>query len=91
MRLIDRDKFINDMFDLYLDNKWSPEAVHFSLLDVRANIDTKAYEVKAIPIDWLVTKAKEMVLTQGTKFYSILDLPIVYDLIREWRKENETN
>ena len=46
--------------------------------------------VKAIPIDWLVTKAKEMVLTQGTKFYSILDLPIVYDLIREWRKENES-
>ena len=44
---------------------------------------------KSIPIDWLVTKAKEMVLTQGTKFYSILDLPIVYDLIREWRKENE--
>ena len=51
----------------------------------------KAPTVKAIPIDWLVTKAKEMVLTQGTKFYSILDLPIVYDLIREWRKENETN
>lgn len=53
MRLIDRDKFINAMFDLYLDNKWSPKAVHFSLLDVRANIDTKAYEVKAIPIEWI--------------------------------------
>ena len=51
----------------------------------------KAPTVKAIPIDWLVTKAKEMVLTQGTKFYSILDLPIVYDLIEEWRKENETD
>ena len=45
--------------------------------------------VEAIPIDWLVAKAKEMVLTQGTKFYSILDLPIVYDLIEEWKKENE--
>ena len=45
--------------------------------------------VDAIPIDWLVTKAKEMVLSQGKKFYSLLDLPIVYDLIEEWKKENE--
>lgn len=46
--------------------------------------------VQAIPIDWLVTKAKEMVLAQGKKFYSLLDLPIVYDLIEEWKKENES-
>ena len=45
--------------------------------------------VKAIHIDWLISKSKELVLTKGTKFYSILDLPIVYDLIEEWKKENE--
>ena len=46
--------------------------------------------VEAIPIDWLVAKAKEKVLSQGKKFYSLLDLPIVYDLIEEWKKENES-
>lgn len=45
---------------------------------------------KSIPISWLISKSKELVLTKGSKFYSILDLPIVYDLIEEWKKENES-
>lgn len=51
MKLIDRDKFISDMFDLYIENRWSPRDIHFSLLDVRSNIDSPEYEVKAIPIE----------------------------------------
>lgn len=53
MKLIDRDKFINDMFDLYLDAGWNPQDVHFSLLDVRSNIDSPEYEVEAIPIEFI--------------------------------------
>lgn len=53
MKLIDRDKFISDMFDLYIEQKWKPSDIHFSLLDVRNNIDFKGYEVKAIPIEWI--------------------------------------
>lgn len=52
MRLIDRDKIISDMFDLYIENNWKPSDVHFSLLDIRANIDLIEYEVEAIPIEW---------------------------------------
>lgn len=82
MRLIDRDKFINDMFDLYLDNKWSPKAVHFSLLDVRANIDTKAYEVKAIPIEYIEAFKEEV--RDVTNGKAVIDW-----LLEEWGKEND--
>ena len=61
----------------------------YALEEFYRNLTISRPTVEAIPIDWLVTKAKEMVLTQGTKFYSLLDLPIVYDLIEEWKKENE--
>ena len=88
MRLIDADAFAeiskNHVPEVIV-NTWDE-----GYIDCLKVVD-ETPTVEAIPIDWLVTKAKEMVLTQGTKFYSILDLPIVYDLIREWRKENETN
>ena len=51
MKLIDRDKFISDMFDFYIENRWNPRDIHFSLLDVRGNIDSPEFEVKAIPIE----------------------------------------
>ena len=76
MRLIDKDKLIDEVTER-----------HYSHASMRLLRDQP--EVKAIPIDWLITKAKEMVLSQGKKFYSLLDLPIVYDLIEEWKKENE--
>lgn len=53
MKLIDRDKFINDMFDFYIENRWNPRDIHFSLLDVRSNIDSPQFEVKAITVEWL--------------------------------------
>ena len=77
MKLIDKNKLI----DAVTERHYS----HASMRLIRVQP-----EVEAIPIDWLVTKAKEKVLAQGKKFYSLLDLPIVYDLIEEWRKENES-
>lgn len=75
MRLIDKDKLINEVSR----RNYSQAAMRLL---------REQPEVKAIPIDWLERKSKEMVLKKGQKFYSILDLPIVYELIEEWRKEN---
>lgn len=88
MKLINRDKFINDMFDLYLDAKFNPQDVHFSLLDVRSNIDSPEYEVEAIPVEWLQHKLIDYVCSGK---YGSDSLPIVYSLIADWRKENEQN
>lgn len=94
MKLIDRDKFINDMFDLYLDAGWNPQDVHFSLLDVRSNIDSPEYEVEAIPIEWL----KSYVQKLETRLKDNLDLGedgptreivAIEDMLDEWEKENE--
>lgn len=83
MKLIDRDKFISDMFDLYIEQKWKPSDIHFSLLDVRNNIDFKGYEVKAIPIEWILKWACEFIdpNSEGYK--------MAMELVHDWRKENE--
>lgn len=39
MRLIDADKFQQDMVDLYRQAGWDEREVHFSLADLRSNID----------------------------------------------------
>ena len=77
MKLIDKNKLI----DAVTERHYS----HASMRLIR-----EQPEVEAISIEWIVTKAKEMVLAKGSKFYSLLDLPIVYDLIEEWKKENES-
>ena len=38
MRLIDSDKFLQDMADLYRQAGWDEREVHFSLADLRSNI-----------------------------------------------------
>ena len=96
MKLIDRDKFISDMFDLYIEQKWKPSDIHFSLLDVRSNIDFKGYEVKAIPIEWI---EKWLDKTTGTRDgEDISQLPeqlkfaigMINLMEMEWKKENGT-
>ena len=77
MKLIDRDKFISDMFDLYIEQKWKPSDIHFSLLDVRSNIDFKGYEVKAIPIEWI------------KEHYGWLTM--AGEIIKDWEAESGTN
>ena len=86
MRLIDADEIIKETYGVVIKDMFHMDET----VDVisRKDIDN-APTIEAIPIDWLVTKAKEKVLSQGKKFYSLLDLPIVYDLIEEWKKENE--
>lgn len=46
--------------------------------------------VDAIPVEWLQTKVTRYVIGKDRK-YSSSDLPIVYSLISDWRKENEKN
>ena len=103
MRLIDADKLMLSLADWKLqeapihtyekpkeftaDNM--QEMIWRTIRDCESAVEEQP-TVEAIPIDWLVTKAKEKVLSQGKKFYSLLDLPIVYDLIEEWKKENES-
>lgn len=85
MKLINRDKFINDMFDLYLDAKFNPREVHFSLLDVRRNIDSPEYEVEAITVEWIenyISKIKD----DGMVYLN--SVGCIKDMIKEWRKEN---
>ena len=38
MRLIDSDKFLQDMAELYRQAGWDEREVHFSLADLRSNI-----------------------------------------------------
>lgn len=38
MKLIDSDKFLQDMEDLYRQAGWEEREVHFSLADLRSNI-----------------------------------------------------
>ena len=83
MRLIDRDIFIDDMFDLYLDNRWNVKDTHFSLLDIRSNIDSPKYEVEAIPI-WWISKYSRKPLSNA-------DYWAIMRMVTEWEKENETN
>ena len=47
MRLIDADKFLQDMADLYRQAGWGEREVHFSLADLRSNIDME--DVAVIP------------------------------------------
>lgn len=47
MRLIDADKFLQDMADLYRQAGWDEREVHFSLADLRSNIDME--DVVLIP------------------------------------------
>lgn len=83
MRLIDIDKHFE------LNEPFYKADIEMPLHRVKVALESLP-TVQAIPIDWLVAKAKEKVLSQGKKFYSLLDLPIVYDLIEEWKKENES-
>ena len=83
MKLIDRDKFIGDMFDFYIENRWSPRDIHFSLLDVRSNIDSPEFEVKASPIEWI----KEWV-ERDENYWDYQYLTDV--LLKDWEKENAT-
>lgn len=105
MKLIDRDKFISDMFDLYIEQKWKPSDIHFSLLDVRNNIDFKGYEVKAIPIEWLHSIMEKQLIfameseMEGTT--TVIDgiihcvsgavaCQVLANVIKLWEKESES-
>ncbi len=86
MKLIDRDKFINDMFDFYIENRWNPRDIHFSLLDVRSNIDSPQFEVKAIPIEFIENYARKH-FTLDDWFGPVLSF--LADMVEDWEKENE--
>lgn len=105
MKLIDRDKFIGDMFDFYIENRWSPRDIHFSLLDVRSNIDSPEFEVKAIPIEWLHSIMKKQLIfamkseMEGTTTVQdgvihcvsgAVACQVLANVIELWEKENET-
>ena len=47
MRLIDADRFLQDMEGLYRQAGWDEREVHFSLADLRSNIDME--DVAVIP------------------------------------------
>lgn len=84
MKLIDRDKFIGDMFDFYIENKWSPRDIHFSLLDVQSNIDSPEFEVKAIPVEWI-----EKWLMYWTRILPEWGCrPVISAMLKDWEKEN---
>lgn len=88
MKLIDRDKFISDMFDLYIEQKWKPSDIHFSLLDVRSNIDFKGYEVKAIPIEWIKKWCNEEHNRKSLE-ERLLKRYGVITMLEDWEKENK--
>lgn len=92
MKLIDRDKFINDMFDFYIENRWNPRDIHFSLLDVRSNIDSPQFEVKAIPVEWIENWGKKFYKVINGKNYYVGDgYDTAWDLLEDWEKDNEEN
>ena len=76
MRLIDKDKLIDAVTER-----------HYSQASMRLIREQK--EIKAIPVEWIEKKAKELVMGKGEHFYSLLDLPIVYELIEAWIKEQD--
>lgn len=60
---------------------------HYSQASMRLIREQK--EIRAIPVEWIEKKAKELVMGKGEHFYSLLDLPIIYELIEAWRKEQD--
>ncbi len=78
-KLVDKDKFINVMLALYCDAKWSPQDVHFSLLDVKANLESPEFEVDAIPVEWIKRYTK---LNPSLKIF--IDI-----MLMDWREANE--
>lgn len=53
MRLIDADFFITEMEELYRDAGWEDGEVHFSLNDLRGNIDAAMSYERELP-RWII-------------------------------------
>ena len=89
MRLIDADKI-----EFVLPRTLTEEEKNTYKLVIKkafenaptVNVIPNAPTVKAIPIEWLQKKLIEYVCSGE---YSSDNLPIVYSLIADWRKENE--
>ena len=57
MRRIDADDFIEEMEKLYHDHGWDDEDVHFSLNDLKGNIDVaNTYEQRTVESEVIMCK-----------------------------------
>ncbi|MBE6111267.1 MAG: hypothetical protein E7194_12780 [Erysipelotrichaceae bacterium] len=80
MRAIDGDDFLKQSTELYEFAGWDEREVHFSLADLRCNLEMMP-TVEAIPVEWIERFGKENFYDWDTEFNAI---SVMLDA---WRKE----
>lgn len=83
-RLIDEDTFIKNMSYLYEYAGWDEHDVHFSLADLKNNLDFEK-TIEAIPIEWMKEWAKKEDETVGGMLYT----SIVSIILTDWQLRKE--
>lgn len=82
MRPIDSDDFLKQSTELYEHAGWDEREVHFSLADIRCNLEMMP-TVEAIPVEWIEKFGKENFYDWDTEFNAI---SVMLDA---WRKEGK--
>lgn len=80
MRAIDADDFLKQSTELYEHAGWDEREVHFSLADLRCNLEMMP-TVEAIPVEWIEKFGNENFYDWDTEFNAI---SVMLDA---WRKE----
>lgn len=62
MRLIDADKFYQELSELYNSAGWDEHEVHFSLTDTYWNL-RGAQSIEAIPVEWIKKYMEDHICT----------------------------
>lgn len=83
MRTIDSDDFLKQSTELYEHAGWDEREVHFSLADLRCNLEMMP-TVEAIPVEWIRKYTEENRLYQSDDF----DL-YISDMIADWAERKE--
>lgn len=78
MRTIDANDFLKQSTELYEHAGWNEREVHFSLADLRCNLEMMP-TVEAIPVEWIRKYTEENRLYQSDDF----DL-YISDMIADW-------
>ena len=82
MRAIDADDFLKQSTELYEHAGWDEREVHFSLADLRCNLEMMP-TVEAIPVEWIERFGQENFYDWDTEFNAI---SVMLDT---WRKEGK--
>ena len=83
MRIIDVDRFLDEVKRLYLSKGWSDRDVHFSLRDLKANMEADSRRIHVIPTNWIKKWCKEHWPQANDGSDMIVD-----NMMEDWWKES---